>query len=220
MESTLSSSIILLDGFAFLLAILMHLTRRNANLVRLYVIQSLCLSVILLMLGFSSAEKSLLWMSLLTLFVKVIVAPVFFFRVLRGIPGAEMSATNYLSTPQTLLAIMGLVILSYSKIIIPIGVSTPDFFGLFSLNVAMVLTSIFLLINRRGIFTQIVGILCLENSIVLLSTIVGAKQPVGLEIGMLFDIGLWIVVALVFISMIHTQFGTLSTVPLKKLIEE
>lgn len=220
MESTLSSSIILLDGFAFLLAILMHLTRRNANLVRLYVIQSLCLSVILLMLGFSSAEKSLLWMSLLTLFVKVIVAPVFFFRVLRGIPGAEMSATNYLSTPQTLLAIMSLVILSYSKIIIPIGVSTPDLFGLFSLNVAMVLTSIFLLINRRGIFTQIVGILCLENSIVFLSTIVGAKQPVGLEIGMLFDIGLWIVVALVFISMIHTQFGTLSTVPLKKLIEE
>lgn len=220
MESTFSGSIILLDGFAFLLAILMHLTRRNANLVRLYMIQSLFLIGILLILGFSSGEKSLLWMALLTLFVKVIAAPIFFFRVLRRIPGAEMSATNYLSTPQTLLAITALVVLSYSKIIVPLGVSTPDLLGLFSLNLSMVLTSIFLLINRRGIFTQIVGILCLENSIVLLSTIVGAKQPVGLEIGMLFDIALWIVVALVFISMIHTQFGTLSTIPLKKLIEE
>jgi hypothetical protein len=55
---------------------------------------------------------------------------------------------------------------------------------------------------------------------VFLSTIASVKQPVGLEIGMLFDIALWIVVAMVFISMIHAQFGSLSTVPLKKLTEE
>lgn len=220
MESTFPSIIILLDGFAFLLAILMHLTRRNANLVRLYLIQSFFLTLLLLSLGFSNGEKALLWMALLTFLVKVIVAPTFFFRVLRKIPGAEISATNYLSTPLTLLVVMALVILSYSKIIVPLGVSTPGMLGLFSLNLSMVLTSIFLLINRRGIFTQIVGILCLENSIVFLSTIVGVKQPVGLEIGMLFDIALWIVVAIVFISMIHAQFGTLSTSPLKKLTEE
>lgn len=220
MENTFPSIILLLDGFAFLLAILMHLTRRNANLVRLYLIQSLFLTALLLVLGFSLGEKSLLWMALLTFFVKVVIAPIFFFRVLRKIPGAEISATNYLSTPLTLIVIMALVVLSYSKIIIPLGVFTPEMLGLFSLNLSMVLTSIFLLINRRGIFTQIVGILCLENSIVFLSTIIGVKQPVGLEIGMLFDIALWIVVAIVFISMIHAQFGTLSTAPLKKLTEE
>ena len=220
MENTFPSIILLLDGLAFLLAILMHLTRRNANLVRLYLIQSLFLTVVLVVLGFSLGEKSLLWMALLTFFVKVVIAPVFFFRVLRKIPGAEISATNYLSTPLTLIVVMALVVLSYSKIIIPLGVLTPEMLGLFSLNLSMVLTSIFLLINRRGIFTQIVGILCLENSIVFLSTIIGVKQPVGLEIGMLFDIALWIVVAIVFISMIHTQFGTLSTTPLKKLTEE
>lgn len=220
MENTFPGIVLFLDGLAFLLAILMHLTRRNANLVRLYLIQSLFLSILLLVLGFSLGEKSLLWMSLLTFFVKVVIAPAFFFRVLRKIPGAEISATNYLSTPLTLVVVMALVILSYSKIIIPLGVLTPEMLGLFSLNLSMVLTSIFLLINRRGIFTQIVGILCLENSIVFLSTIIGAKQPVGLEIGMLFDIALWIVVAMVFISMIHTQFGTLSTAPLKKLTEE
>ncbi len=220
MENTFPGIVLFLDGLAFLLAILMHLTRRNANLVRLYLIQSLFLSILLLVLGFSLGEKSLLWMALLTFFVKVVIAPAFFFRVLRKIPGAEISATNYLSTPLTLVVVMALVILSYSKIIIPLGVLTPEMLGLFSLNLSMVLTSIFLLINRRGIFTQIVGILCLENSIVFLSTIIGAKQPVGLEIGMLFDIALWIVVAMVFISMIHAQFGTLSTAPLKKLTEE
>lgn len=220
MENTFPTAILLLDGFAFLLAILMHLARRNANLVRLYMIQSLLLVLLLLSLGFSAGEKSLLWMALLTFFVKVILAPTFFFRVLRNIPGAEISATNYLSTPFTLLVVMVLVVLSYSKIIVPLGVTSPELLGLFSLNLSLVLTSIFLLINRRGIFTQIVGILCLENSIVFLSTIVGVRQPVGLEIGMLFDIALWIVVAIVFISMIHTQFGTLSTVPLKKLTEE
>ena len=220
MENLVLSAVLFLDAFAFLLAILMHLTRRNANLVRLYLIQSFALTAILLLLGISAGEKSLLAMALLTLFVKVIVAPIFFFRVLRKIPGAEMSATNYLSTPQTLLVVMALVILSYSKIIVPLGASTPEMLGLFSLNMSLVLVSIFLLINRRGIFTQIVGILCLENSIVFLSTIVGVRQPVGLEIGMLFDIGLWIVVAMVFIAMIHTQFGTLSTTPLRKLTEE
>lgn len=220
MEHSFPGIVLLLDGFSFLLAILMHLTRRNANLVRLYLIQSLFLAALLIVLGFSLGEKSLLWMALLTFFVKVVIAPVFFFRVLRKIPGAEISATNYLSTPLTLIVIMALVVLSYSKIIIPLGVLSPEMLGLFSLNLSMVLTSIFLLINRRGIFTQIVGILCLENSIVFLSTIIGVKQPVGLEIGMLFDIALWIVVAIVFISMIHAQFGTLSTAPLKKLTEE
>lgn len=220
MEQTFFSAVLLLDAFAFFLAILMHLTRRNANLVRLYLLQSFSLALLLCLLGISAGEKSLLAMALLTVFVKGIVAPIFFFRVLRKIPGAEMSATNYLSTPQTLLVVMVLVIISYSQIIVPLGASTPEMLGLFSLNMSLVLVSIFLLINRRGIFTQIVGILCLENSIVFLSTIASVKQPVGLEIGMLFDIALWIVVAMVFISMIHTQFGTLSTVPLKKLIEE
>ena len=115
---------------------------------------------------------------------------------------------------------MGTYTSGCAKIIVPLGDEMPEMLGLFSLNMSLVLVSIFLLINRRGIFTQIVGILCLENGIVFLSTIASVKQPIGLEIGMLFDIGLWIVVAMVFISMIHSQFGTLSTTPLRKLTEE
>jgi hypothetical protein len=176
------------------------------------VIVSLCTSLVL---GFSARSRFSGWRSLL--FVKVVCSAFSsgYFGKFRRRNFRQVSEYSL-----TLVVVMALVILSYSKIIIPLGVLTPEMLGLFSLNLSMVLTSIFLLINRRGIFTQIVGILCLENSIVFLSTIIGAKQPVGLEIGMLFDIALWIVVAMVFISMIHTQFGTLSTAPLKKLTEE
>jgi hydrogenase-4 membrane subunit HyfE len=77
-----------------------------------------------------------------------------------------------------------------------------------------------MLINRRGAFSQMLGILSLENSILLLASFIGIRQPVALEIGIVFDIVIWMIIAQVFISMIYRQFGTLSVDKMKRLIED
>jgi len=115
---------------------------------------------------------------------------------------------------------MALVMFSYSRIFLPLGILVPEALGLLPLNLAIILISIFLLINRRGAFSQMIGILSLENSILLLASFIGIKQSLALEMGIIFDIVIWMIIAQIFISMIYKQFGSLNVTQMKRLTEE
>lgn len=208
-----------LDLIAFLATIGLHIVKTNRSIIRLYLVQSLVVTFFLLSIGFAEGERGLLFVGALTLLIKVILAPLFFTRLVQRY-GTRFTINNYLSTPWTLLVLMGLVMFSYSRIFSPLGMLVPDSLGLFSLNISIVLISIFMLINRRGAFSQMIGILSLENSILLLASLVGIKQSVALEMGIIFDIVIWMIIAQVFISMIYKQFGTLNVTQMKGLVEE
>lgn len=208
----------LLDIIAFLAAVFMHLVRRSRTLVRLYALQSFAVAGTLFFLGFIGDESSLMVVGAITLFVKAIIAPIFFNKVIRNLAGVS-SATNYLNTPLTLFVLTGLVMFSFSKVFLPLSALYPQAFVSVALNIALVFISIFLLINRRGVFTQMVGMLSLENSIVLFAAFFGLRHPLPLEIGSIFDIIIWMVIASAFMSMIYRQFGTLSTADMKRLTE-
>ncbi len=208
----------LLDIIAFLAAVFMHLVRRSRTLVRLYALQSFAVAGTLFFLGFIGDESSLMVVGAITLLVKAIIAPIFFNKVIRNLTGVS-SATNYLNTPLTLFVLTGLVMFSFSKVFLPLSALYPQAFVSVALNIALVFISIFLLINRRGVFTQMVGMLSLENSIVLFAAFFGLRHPLPLEIGSIFDIIIWMVIASAFMSMIYRQFGTLSTADMKRLTE-
>lgn len=208
----------LLDIIAFLAAVFMHLVRRSRTLVRLYALQSFAVAGTLFFLGFIGDESSLMVVGAITLLVKAIIAPIFFNKVIRNLAGVS-SATNYLNTPLTLFVLTGLVMFSFSKVFLPLSALYPQAFVSVALNIALVFISIFLLINRRGVFTQMVGMLSLENSIVLFAAFFGLRHPLPLEIGSIFDIIIWMVIASAFMSMIYRQFGTLSTADMKRLTE-
>ena len=208
----------LLDIFAFFAAVFMHLVRRSRTLVRLYALQSFAVAGTLFFLGFIGDESSLMVVGAITLLVKAIIAPIFFNKVIRNLAGVS-SATNYLNTPLTLFVLTGLVMFSFSKVFLPLSALYPQAFVSVALNIALVFISIFLLINRRGVFTQMVGMLSLENSIVLFAAFFGLRHPLPLEIGSIFDIIIWMVIASAFMSMIYRQFGTLSTADMKRLTE-
>jgi hydrogenase-4 component E len=209
----------LLDLVAFLATIALHLVKTNRSLIRFYLIQSLAVVTFLFFIGLAEGDKGLIMVALLSGLIKVVIAPVFFSRLIRRY-GTRFTVNNYLSTPLTLTALMGLVLFSYSSIFLPLGVLVPQAYGVLPLNLAMILMSIFMLINRRGAFSQMLGILSLENSILLLASFIGIRQPVALEIGIVFDIVIWMIIAQVFISMIYRQFGTLSVDKMKRLIED
>lgn len=208
----------LLDIVAFLAAVFMHLVKRSRSLVRLYALQSFAVAGTLFFLGYIGDEQSLMVVGAVTLFVKAIIAPIFFNKVIRNLAGVG-SATNYLNTPLTLFVLTGLVMFSFSKVFLPLSALYPQAFVSVALNIALVFISIFLLINRRGVFTQMVGMLSLENSIVLFAAFFGLRHPLPLEIGSIFDIVIWMVIASAFMSMIYRQFGTLSTADMKRLTE-
>lgn len=210
---------IVLDLIAFLATIGLNMVKTNRNLIRLYIIQSLVVTAFLFLLAGAEANRGLLVVALLTLCVKVIVAPLFFTRLVRRY-GSRFTVNNYLSTPLTLIALMALVLFSYSQVFEPLALLVPEAFGVLPLNLALILLSIFMLINRRGAFSQMIGVLSLENSIVLFASFIGIRQTVALEMGIIFDIVIWMIIAQVFISMIYRQFGTLNVTKMKRLIED
>jgi hydrogenase-4 component E len=197
----------------------MHMVKTNRNLIRLYSVQSLIVAVFLFLFGLTVSDRGLFIMAALTLGIKGIAAPIFFSRLVRRF-GSRFEANNYLSTPLTLIVLMALVLFSYSHVFLPLGLLVPSAFGVLPLNVAMILISLFILINRRGAFSQMIGILSLENSIFLLASLLGIRQGVALEMGIVFDIVIWMIIAQVFISMIYHQFGSLNVTKMNRLIEE
>lgn len=208
----------LLDIVAFLSAVFMHLAKRSRSLVRLYALQSLAVSMTFFLLGFLGSDRSLMVVASIIFFVKVIIAPAFFGKIIRKLVGSS-STNDYLGTPMTLLVLTGLVLFSFSKVFLPLSAIYPQAFVSVALNIALVFISIFLLINQRGVFAQMVGMLSLENSIVLFAAFFGLRHPLPLEIGMIFDIVIWMVIASFFLGMIYRQFGTLSTADMKRLTE-
>ncbi len=208
-----------LDLVAFLVTIALHLVKTNRNIIRLYAIQSLMVASFLFLVGIAEGSSGFLFVAVLTLCIKVIIAPLFFSRLVRRY-GSRFTVNNYLSTPWTLIVLMGLVFFSYSQIFLPLGMLVPEAYGVFPLNLALIFVSIFMLINRRGAFSQMIGILSLENSILLLATFIGIHQPIALEMGIVFDVVIWMIIAQVFISMIYRQFGSLNVTKMKNLTEE
>lgn len=208
-----------LNLVVFLGAVFMHLLHRNVSVIRLYMLQSLSVGSFLALIGFVNGAWELLAIAVVTVAVKALIAPTFFFGLMRRFK-LERTANNYLSHPFTLILIAAIVIFSYSGFSAALAPLSPALAPLLPLNWATIFISIFLMYNRRGAFGQIVGVLSLENGIVAMAAVLGIAQPLSLELGVVFDLVVWIVVANLFIAMLHRQFGTLNVTEMRKLVEE
>jgi hydrogenase-4 component E len=204
---------------AFLIAIFMHLTRKNVSVIRLYGVQSLMTGVLLGSLGLAEGHAVLIIVAIITFVVKGIVAPFFFTRLMRRFK-MEQSASNYLSAPLTLLAIMAIITFVNTGVFRALSSGSMFPVSYLVLTWGIIFISIFLMFNRRGAFGQIIGVLSLENGIVILASLLRIAQPLSLEIGIIFDLAIWIVIAQVFIIMLYKQFGTLNVTEMRTLVEE
>ncbi len=219
MESPLLQLSLSLDLIAFVAVVLLHLVKSTRYTVRLYAVQSAAVALVLMIIGLTEGERGLAAIGAITFIAKVLVAPYFFSRLLHRF-GHLVASASYLSTPATLVLLLGLILFSASTVFHPlwsIAAVTPD---VFIFNIAMVLIAIFLLINRQGALAQIIAVLALENSIILFAIFLGVKQAFVLEMGILFDILIWMVIAYAFLHLVYRQFGSLDTREMRHLIED
>jgi len=202
---------ILLLSIVFLL-----IMKKNFSAVSAYSLQSLVVVIILLNSFFETKDMWMLLVILVMLIVKVILAPVFFIRLIRKYALA-FSFSTYLSTPITLIIITILVFIAHSQKLIPLTRIVPDHQVLLSLALSSLFLSLFLIVNRKGALSQIIGILSFENSIVVFAVFANLEQSAALQLGIVFDIFIWIMIASVFISMLYKHFGTLNVSSMKNL---
>ncbi len=214
-----SQILFLMETILFLTVVSMHLTRKNSSLIFLYTIQSLIISAALFQSSFRESSLMLMLVALITLTVKVILAPYFFFGLIRK-HQLQYSVSTQMNAPMTFIVLAALTAFSFSHLFQPLAILAPGNEKTLFLAMAMMFISIFLIINRKGALSQMIGILSLENSIVSFAYVAGLESTVGPKIGILFDILVWVVIATVFASMIYKHFGSLDVSEMNQLREE
>lgn len=202
----------------FLTIVFSHITKKNVGAVVAYGIQSLAIVILLVNSYSETGDLALLFVAMFALMVKVILAPTFLVRLIRK-HELKFSVSTYLNAPFTLIAIALLTFTAYSEKFTPLTNIIPLNHALLALALASMFLSFFLVVNRKGVISQIVGILSFENSIVAFAIFAGLEQSAGLQAGIIFNIFIWSAIAIVFVSMIYKHFGSLDTTSMESLKE-
>lgn len=200
----------------FLTIIFLHVTKKNIGAVVAYGVQSFAVVLILFNSYLEFGHLDLLFVAILALIVKVILVPTFLIRLINK-HNLTFSISTYLNTPLTFIVLVFLIFISYSDKFLPLTNIVHSHNELLMLALSMIFISIFLIVNRKGVISQMVGILSLENSILAFAIFAGLEQSTSLQIGILFDIFIWSVIAMVFVSMIYKHFGSLDTSSMENL---
>lgn len=200
----------------FLTIVYLHLVKKNFGAAVMYGVQSFVIVLLWINAYSETHAVSLLWVAGLVLVVKVVLAPVFFIRLMQR-HRVKFTASTYLSAPLTFVGISLLTALAYADVLRPLTEIIPAHQSLLSIALAGVFISLLLTINRKGALSQIIGILSLENSIVAFALFAGLEQSLALQVGVMFTVFVWIIIATIFISMLYKHFGSFDVTEMNKL---
>jgi len=202
----------------FLTLVFLHLTKKNSSAAIAFGLQSFTLAIIFFNSFLETGNAYILLMVFFTFIVKVILAPLFFIRLIRK-HNLSFSVNTSLSMPLTLIMIAVVMFMAHSNTFVPLTTLVPIHQALLSLALTSIFTALFLVINRKEALSQVISILSLENSIVMFIIFAGLEQSPSLQIGILFNIFVWIMIATVFVSMIYKHFGSYDVTSMKKLTD-
>lgn len=194
----------------------MHVAKKYTGLVSAYVLQSLCLTVLLLIELYHHFSFSLLAIILVTFGIKIIVAPMAFSRIIKE-SRLNLLHHSYLSIPLTLCAVFLLLFLARSDILSSVSGLLPVPLEIRTMLLGNLFMAIFLIINRKGALSQVIGVLSLENSIFVIGIFLQIKQLLSLELGILFNLLFWIIASAMFVKLLYQKFGSFDISSLNQL---
>ena len=192
--------------------------------VRLYAAQSGLVSVLAVIVGAVHHLPELYVLAALSAALKVVVIPLVLRRLLwgnrpagAGTEAGDIAGSGGLGLAATVLVAIAVAAFGFfaaGRIPVP-GGAAPAI--AFSVSVAVVLVAFVLMIHRRDVISQAIGLFSLENGISLAALVVAASLPLILEVALLFDL---LVAAIVFGLLIRIHHGraeSLSTTDLTSL---
>ena len=203
-------------GAIFLAIVFLHSAKKNLGAIIAYRLQSLAVVAFTFGSFLETRNTSLLVVGLVIFVVKVIFAPIFLSRLIKK-HKLTYSVSAYMNAPLTLIVIAIFTALAYSQKFAPLTNLVPGHHTLLQLALASIFLSLFLIVNRKGVLSQIIGVLSLENSIVAFVFYAGLEQSRSLQLGILFDIFIWVIIAAVFMSMIYQHYESLDVSKMKQL---
>jgi hydrogenase-4 component E len=192
--------------------------------IRLYIAQSALIAVLAVIVAAARHIPGLYVLAALTVVLKVIVIPVLLRRLLRETGpadsragGADIAGSGGLGVASTVLLAIAVAAFGFfaaGRLGIR-GNAAPV--TALSVSVSVVLVAFVLMICRRDVVSQAIGLFSLENGISLAALVVAASLPLILEVALLFDLLLAVVVFSLLIRLHHGRAQSLSTADLTRL---
>jgi len=207
-----------LTAILFLTIIFLHLTKRNFSASVAYGIQSMMVVFFFFNSFLETPNTYLILVIIFTIIVKVILAPLFFIRLIKK-HALAFNVSTYLNVPLTIIIMASLTFLAHLEKFNPLTNIVPAHHQLLALSLASIFLSLFLIVNRKGALSQIIGVLSLENSIVTFVIFAGLEKSPGMQIGVIFNILIWIMISTIFISLLYRHFGSLNVTDMKNLTD-
>jgi hydrogenase-4 component E len=200
----------MIEPLVLALALGVVVVRRRSLAIALVAAQSLAIGIAAL--GLAAEHSSEFLVAALVLVVKAIALPALLFAVLRRT--REPRLVTAAVGPLTRLAGAASVALAAALLVPPLGLGDPR---AEQTSVAVVLIGIAVVVARRPVLFQLLGMIVAENGLSLLAISVQGGLPYVIELGALFDLALVVAVAAAFTRRIHGEFGTGDTELLRGL---
>lgn len=202
----------------FITVVLLHIMKKSSSAIYVYMIQSIAVVTMLVLFSLDHLSPLLLLAVVATISVKVIAAPYFFFGLVKKYRLIFLADTVF-SVPVTLIILTALVAFTRMKIFAQLATLSSAGPDILFMSFAIVLMSIFLIINRRGAGSQMIGVLSLENGIVLFALLAGLEQNSAFQLGITINILMWVIISTVLASIMVRHFQSLDTSAMKELTE-
>jgi hydrogenase-4 component E len=183
--------------------------RRRSAGIALLAAQSLALAVLALNLAGDSSGEFVVAGVLLG---KALVLPALLYLLMRRTP--EARPVTAAAGPAARLVAAGAVALCAVVLVPPLGLGASH---TEHTAVALVLVGVTIVIARRPILFQLLGLIVTENGLSLLAVSVPEGLSYVIEFGALFDLALIVTVAAAFAQRIHSDLGTGDTELLRGL---
>ncbi len=208
----------LLAALLLLISFAMLSQRRIVGLVTLFAWQGAALSASTALVAWSTGQHHLYWSAALTLVLKVVVLPWFFFRLVRRLD-VERDVEPMINIPTTMLIGIALVIFAFN-LALPIsqmaGTVTRANLGI---AMACVLLAFLMMITRRKAITQVIGFLSMENGLFFAATSASYGMPMVVELGVALDVLVGVFVLGIFFFQIRETFDSMDLKHMEKLKE-
>ncbi|NTV94616.1 MAG: formate hydrogenlyase [Thiobacillus sp.] len=201
-----------------LIAFAMLSQRRIVGLITLFAWQGAALAASTAIVAWTTGQHHLYYSAALTLVLKVIAMPWFFYRLVRRLD-VDREVEPMINIPTTMLIGIVLVIFAFN-LALPIsqmsGTVTRATLGI---AMACVLLAFLMMITRSKAIPQVIGFLAMENGLFFAATSASYGMPLVVEMGVALDVLVGVFVLGIFFFQIRETFDSLDLKHMEKLKE-
>lgn len=197
-------------------SVLMVGCRRLREMIRLFALQSLGLSLLTLLIGLHSESHHPYFAAGLTLFGKCLLIPWALEQVIKRVQ-MRREVEAYVSLPSSILIAGGLIVLGFYLTHLLSIAEGMIYVWLLGLSMSLVLIGLFIMMTRKKAFTEVIGLYVMENGVYTLTIATIFEMPLIVEMGIFLDLLIGVLVLGIWVFRIKQSFDTVNVQELTRL---